>query len=91
MAIEQIHLLIRGRVQGVFYRKSAAEAANALKLKGFVRNLDDGRVELVAQGEKKQLLAILQWCQDGPPLALVEEIDSTWTKDLDTFQSFQIR
>ncbi|MEZ4820777.1 MAG: acylphosphatase, partial [Bdellovibrionota bacterium] len=69
MATEQIRLLIRGHVQGVFYRKFAAEAANTLELKGFVRNLADGRVELVAQGEKEKLLAILQWCHEGSPQA----------------------
>lgn len=90
MADKQLHLIIRGRVQGVFYRKSAYEKALSLDIKGFVRNLPDESVELVAQGEEEKLTALLNWCQIGPPMADVKKINSTWTNDLQDFQTFQI-
>jgi acylphosphatase len=65
-------------VQGVFYRKSAEEAANSLGLAGWVRNLPDGSVEAFACGEKEQIESFAKWCHDGPPGARVESVDVVW-------------
>ncbi len=70
----RIRLIIRGRVQGVWYRGSAQEIARELGLTGWVRNLGDGSVELVAEGESSALEALIAWCREGPPLANVYDI-----------------
>ncbi|MCB0271427.1 MAG: acylphosphatase [Bdellovibrionales bacterium] len=90
MAITQVRLLISGRVQGVFYRQSAKRSAESLNLQGFVRNLPNGCVELIAQGEKEQLQAMIQWCQQGPPMASVEKVDLQWIDEQQHFQTFEI-
>lgn len=69
------HALISGRVQGVYYRASAAEQAAALGLAGWVRNLRDGRVELVAEGPPAAVDALLRWCAQGPAHARVEAVE----------------
>ena len=70
----RIRLIIRGRVQGVWYRGSAQEVAGELGLTGWVRNLSDGSVELVAEGESSALESLKVWCREGPLLARVYDI-----------------
>ena len=67
-----------GWVQGVFYRWSAKEAAKRLGLNGWVRNLPDGRVEAVFEGEKSNVEQIIDWCGTGPPGASVARVEVTW-------------
>lgn len=74
MAVSCRHFLISGRVQGVFYRGSARAAALELNVTGWVRNLDDGRVEAVACGEAHALDAFARWLAHGPPHACVSDI-----------------
>jgi acylphosphatase len=78
MAQERLQLLVSGRVQGVFYRQSTAEVARRLGLDGWVRNLPDGRVELLAEGARGALEALLQACRRGPPAARVDAVEATW-------------
>lgn len=66
--------LISGRVQGVNYRSSTVRAARKLGLRGWVRNLPDGGVEAVFEGQRESVERILQWCQEGPPSARVEGV-----------------
>lgn len=70
-----IHCYISGRVQGVWFRASTKTKAEALGLSGWVRNLEDGRVEVMASGEKTALLQLASWLQRGPELAQVEKMD----------------
>lgn len=70
----RVHARIEGRVQGVFYRQSTADAAKALGLEGWVRNLPDGSVELEAQGPADEVQALLDWCRRGPPQAEVTAV-----------------
>lgn len=72
-----LHLLISGRVQGVAYRASMVEQAQAAGLRGWVRNLRDGRVEAMVQGPQQQVDALLAWCRQGPPGARVDEVLAT--------------
>ena len=65
---------VAGRVQGVFFRQSTLRQAQALQLDGWVRNLEDGRVEGVACGEPERLMRLRQWLQQGPPAARVETV-----------------
>ena len=61
------HLIISGRVQGVFYRMETKSAADRFGVSGWVRNRRDGRVEALVEGEKQQVDALIQWCRKGPP------------------------
>jgi acylphosphatase len=71
--------LIRGRVQGVGYRAFVRRRALDLKISGYVENLPDGRVEVVAEGERSELEHLLVLLREGPPHADVEDIDITWS------------
>jgi len=70
-----VRLSISGRVQGIWYRASTRETAESLGLSGWVRNLVDGRVEAVAEGDAKAVEQLLAWCRKGPPGARVDEIE----------------
>ena len=87
----QLHMNIRGRVQGVFYRVSARAEASRLGLKGWVRNCPDGSVELLAQGPRPLCEELLRYCHEGPPGARVEEIDVSWSKASGEYSSFDVR
>jgi acylphosphatase len=67
--------MIRGRVQGVFYRANTAEQASARGLAGWVRNLPDGAVEAVVEGQPDAVEGLIDWCRGGPPHARVDSID----------------
>ena len=73
----RVHVRIRGRVQGVFYRESAKRRALALSLKGFVRNLPDGTVEAFAEGPAPAVEEFVTWCRGGPPSAKVDAVEVT--------------
>lgn len=66
---------VEGRVQGVFFRASAREQANALGLRGYARNLPDGRVEVLAVGDVQALERLSEWLKHGPPHARVERVE----------------
>lgn len=85
----RVHIWVRGRVQGVFFRATACQQAQTLGLVGWVRNLRDGRVEIVAEGDEAAVAAFLTWCEQGPPRARVDGVDvrnETPTGDLATFE-----
>lgn len=75
MANRRVHAVIRGRVQGVSYRMSAVGEATRLGLGGWVRNRDDGTVELEAEGPADVVAALLSWCEVGPPAARVTAVE----------------
>ena len=70
-----LHLVIHGRVQGVFFRDSMRREAAHLRIAGWVRNCRDGSVEALVQGEEPGLDAIVQWAHQGPPSARVTQVD----------------
>lgn len=78
----RVRLTIRGRVQGVFYRKTACEQANLLGLSGWVRNMPDGSVESFAVGSKEKLESYIHWCKQGPPHASVDSVDAQWKEPM---------
>ncbi|ESL09502.1 acylphosphatase [Trypanosoma rangeli SC58] len=92
-AIVVCHIFVRGRVQGVFYRKYTAWAANERGVRGWVRNLDDGRVEVMAEGLKENIDSLVEWCRTGSPKSRVEGVDVSIVSSGDayTFKSFVIR
>ena len=85
-----IHLLVKGKVQGVFYRASAKEIAQALELKGWVKNTREGHVEAVASGSEKNLQQFIEWCKKGPDKAIVQSVNVTAVND-ESFDNFQIK
>jgi acylphosphatase len=85
------HLLITGIVQGVGYRWSCRRAAQGIGVTGWVRNLDDGRVEVVAQGTREQVEQLIKWCYRGPDEARVSDIAVAYEEAAETFQDFGIR
>ncbi len=90
--MKRLHLLIAGRVQGVFFRRSAKERAGELGITGWARNTADGNVEIFAEGEENALKEFLAWCRKGPPPAKVENIKITWSlAGKVESSSFQIR
>lgn len=73
--MKRTHVLVTGRVQGVFYRSTCAAAARQLGLAGFVRNLPDGRVEAAFEGPEAAVDRMVEWCRRGPELSRVDALD----------------
>ncbi len=71
-------MFVHGHVQGVFYRANTQKVAQGLGLTGWVKNGDDGSVEIHAEGGKGQLEELIEWCRHGPALAKVSKIDLNW-------------
>lgn len=88
--MKRLHVYISGRVQGVFFRASTQEKAQALNLVGWVRNLPDGKVETVFEGSEKNVDAMLEWCKKGPPYAVVKDVQSYEEPPMGKFREFQI-
>jgi len=72
------HVHVSGRVQGVYYRANTRDAARDAGVDGWVRNLDDGRVEAVFEGPRDAVEGMVEWCHDGSPAARVEDVDVTY-------------
>ena len=86
---QTISILVRGKVQGVFYRQSTRERALALSIAGTVCNRQDGAVYIIATGTKIQLDALLTWCRQGPPRAVVTDLE--WKEEtLQLFNGFSV-
>lgn len=88
--MKRIHVIIAGRVQGVAFRASTREAAIALNLTGWVKNLRDGQVEAVFEGEEAQVEIMRRWCEHGPPLARVTGVDLRDEDYMGEFGEFKI-
>ena len=84
------HVWISGRVQGVFFRAHTKEVAEKLGLTGWVRNLPDGRVEAVFEGEEDAVKEAIEWCKRGPPLAKVERVEVRYEDPTGEFRDFRI-
>jgi acylphosphatase len=91
MAKERVHLVIRGRVQGVFYRATTQEKARELGLVGWVRNRADGAVEVIAEGAREELEKLVEWCRVGPKHAQVIDVDINWQPSAKDFTEFTIK
>ena len=87
--METIHLLITGKVQGVFFRATAKDVADEAGVKGWVKNTDDGKVEIVASGTKEQLNHFVEWCRKGPKRAVVSKVEHHEI-EYQAFANFQI-
>ncbi len=86
----RVNLFVAGTVQGVFYRASTLERAQSLNLTGWIKNLPDGSVELLAEGPRYALEDLVEWCRQGPPAAEVEDVVARWQDYKDEFRTFMI-
>ena len=73
--MKRAHVRIYGKVQGVWFRAHTKEMAEKLDIKGWVRNVPDGSVEAVFEGDDEKVEKIIEWCHRGPPLARVERVE----------------
>ena len=87
--MKQVKLIIHGTVQGVFYRENTKNKALELNLKGYVKNLEDGTVEAVAQGSEEQINDLIQFCKNNPGNSNVTDIEIT-PQELQELTSFKI-
>jgi acylphosphatase len=88
--VPTIHLLIKGKVQGINYRASARDRALGLRLTGWVRNTREGHVEAMVTGEEVALQQFIDWCRRGPALAVVGDVEVERVADA-RFEGFEIR
>jgi len=86
MKKHRVHVWIKGRVQGVFFRTYTRDAAQSIGVTGWVRNLSDGRVEAVFEGESDKVERMIEWCREGSPMSRIESVDlleEVYTGDFD--------
>jgi acylphosphatase len=83
-------VIISGLVQGVFFRASAIREARRLRLVGWVKNRQDGCVELYAEGERGQLDELIRWCRIGPSTARVDDVQVAWLPAKEGFATFEV-
>ena len=88
--MERLHAVVRGDVQGVGFRYFVQRRAQQLGLKGWVRNNDDGSVELVAEGERERLEQLKLALQEGPRMARVDRVDTRWSAATGNLRGFEL-
>lgn len=91
MANARAKIIVSGLVQGVFYRANAKSRAEELVLKGYAKNLPDGNVEIIAEGEKENIEKLVGWCRKGSEMSRVENVDVYYGEATDEFNFFEIR
>lgn len=86
----RVRLFIEGRVQGVWFRDSTRQEAERWGVTGWVRNVPDGRVEVLAEGPEEKVRNLIDWCRQGPPRARVNRVDESFEEWQGGFESFDI-
>lgn len=89
--MKRIKAIVSGRVQGVWFRAHTRDKARELGVRGYVRNLRSGDVELVAQGDDDALESLLEWARIGPPMAAVSEVRVSEVENGEDFDNFEVR
>ena len=84
------HIFVSGRVQGVYFRDHTQRWASSLNLTGWVRNIRDGRVEALAEGDKEKVEELISRLKEGPPSAQVDKVDVNWEDYKGEFKDFRI-
>ena len=84
------HIFVSGIVQGVYFRDFTRSHSTAFGLTGWVRNLRDGRVEAVVEGERDDIHRLIERLRSGPPASRVDDVEVNWEKYTDSFVRFQI-
>ena len=89
--MKRAHIIVHGYVQGVFFRHYARKTALSLGLKGYVRNMADGTVEVVAEGSKEKINELIKFCKKGTEGAEVSNVDIKFEKASNEFEGFEVR
>jgi acylphosphatase len=89
--LARAHAVFRGRVQGVYFRAHCKERADILGVKGWVANREDGSVECVFEGRKKDIESLIEYCRHGQPYARVSDYEVKWTEFRGEYTQFEIR
>jgi len=84
-------MIIHGLVQGVFFRSNAKKVAESLGLKGYVSNIVDGSVEVVAEGPERKIKELIEFCKKGPRAARVDKVDVHIEEARNEFEGFEVR
>ena len=87
----RLHAIVSGIVQGVNFRYYTARQAETLGVTGWVANQWDGTVQVVAEGTRAQLEALLEWLEHGPPSARVDGVEATWEEPTGEYTTFRVR
>ena len=88
---QRVHIFYSGRVQGVGFRMTAEETAKSLEIAGWVKNLRDGRVEIMAEAEETALERFLETIRTGPMKNFIQRAEVSWGDASETFDEFEIR
>jgi acylphosphatase len=91
MGQKRAHVFVSGKVQGVYYRATTREEAQERGVEGWVKNLEDGRVEAVFEGESDDVQDIVEWCHEGSSAARVDDVEVQWKEATGEFDGFGIR
>ena len=90
MSKQRIHVFVTGRVQGVFFRQTMKAKAKQNNVFGWVRNLPDGRVEAVLEGDVEKVSRMVEWCHGGPANAIVEDVEIRNEEPTGEFSKFDV-
>jgi acylphosphatase len=88
--MQTVHLLISGKVQGVFFRETARKVAEKLNIKGWIKNTADEKVEAMVTGEENDVNDFIKWCKGGPERATVKDVIVSKQAET-TFEKFEVR
>lgn len=88
--MRRVRVIISGKVQGVFFRYSAQELANKLRIKGFARNRADGTVEVLAEGSESAVNDFVEFCKKGPVMSRVDNAELKEEKFVGNYHKFEI-
>ncbi len=86
-----VHILVSGKVQGVAFRYNARNIASQLGVGGWIKNLPNGKVELMAEGSKNLVEEMVKWCKKGPRMAVVEDMEVNWLPYSGKYNQFQLK
>ena len=86
-----VHVIISGRVQGVFFRASTKQKAEQLGITGWVRNTHDGCVEAIFEGEENKINEMIEWCHHGPSFSKVNNVEIKKQNPINGFDKFSIK
>ena len=87
----RVHLFISGRVQGVFFRENTRRKAEKLEINGWVKNLDDGRVEVILESDEEKVKKMIKWTKRGPIFAKVNKVEIEEEEYKNEFKDFKIK
>ncbi len=88
---KRAHVFVSGRVQGVFFRATTRKEARKRNVTGWVKNLPDGRVEAVFEGDEEKVQEMIEFCHEGSRSARVQDVEVEWEEYQDEFSSFDIQ